>query len=769
MKRKLTTTSSGTASAALQKAAELCAACRSQNIPEEIRCRFCGTWLFDLGRCGLCDEIVATRDKRCVSCGTSFDRLSPKPNIPPPAPTSRPPLWAVILFLTLAIAAALIPNALATQDFSGIVLALLGGAMFAMFAALGAHGEDVMDRVFLRFRPTRKFLMRRLCLVVVTTVFVVTGGLVPSTAPVLASSYSQATGGHKTCKVVVTKGHSPKKCPKPPTTVTTHTVNGVIPAGFMAVDSQGDVYVNSDPYPLVKVSPTGQVLAHWDGLGFSQNQPDYAGGVAVDGQGNVYVADINADQIVKLSPALQVLAQWGSYGVAPGQFVAPAGVALDAQGNIYVVDSGNVRIQKLSPTGQVLAVWNDSGGFRNPNGIALDGQNNVYVADSGNQRIVKLSTTGEQVAAWTNGPFNTFVYPLDVTIDTHGSVYVADVGSQKVVKLSPVGKQLDYWSPDANRILTVIGLARDPKQVLYMSECPIVPDPQYALLCRMAKVSAAGKPLVIWKAGAKASPPPGTKVDVGGYSLYIHCSGQGSPTVILDAGYGGTSGNWGYIQPKIAQSTRVCSYDRAGLGYSDPRPSGIQGDGTQIVKELNTLLLKAHIDGPYILIGHSMGGMELRLYAYTYPHDVAGMVLVDSSHEDQCQRNIDFCFGNDSAEDVDVTALMSQLQTARHGGVKGSLGSIPLAVLTRGETPNPCDAQCATDAQVWHDLQNELATASTNSVHVIARRSGHFIHGDQPALVLAAISQVVDAAKHPPHALAACDSSWNAFDGTCAS
>ena len=145
MKRKLTTTSAETTTATLQATAGLCAACRSQNIPEEIRCRFCGTWLFDLGRCGLCDELVATRDERCVSCGTSFDRLSPKPYIPPPAPKSRPPLWAVRLLLTLTIAAALIPSALAMHDFSGIVLVLLGGAMFAMFAALGAHGEDVMD------------------------------------------------------------------------------------------------------------------------------------------------------------------------------------------------------------------------------------------------------------------------------------------------------------------------------------------------------------------------------------------------------------------------------------------------------------------------------------------------------------------------------------------------------------------------------------------------------------------------------------------------
>jgi hypothetical protein len=139
MKRKLTTTSSGTASAALQKAAGHCAACGSQNMLEELSCRFCGNWLFDLGRCGLCGEIVATRDKRCVACGTAFDRLSPKPYIPAPAGKPRRSIWrvsGVCMLITLAIAATLIPNALSMHDASRIWGVLAVGAVFAGVNAL---------------------------------------------------------------------------------------------------------------------------------------------------------------------------------------------------------------------------------------------------------------------------------------------------------------------------------------------------------------------------------------------------------------------------------------------------------------------------------------------------------------------------------------------------------------------------------------------------------------------------------------------------------
>lgn len=137
-------------------------------------------------------------------------------------------------------------------------------------------------------------------------------------------------------------------------------------------------------------------------------------------------------------------------------------------------------------------------------------------------------------------------------------------------------------------------------------------------------------------------PPPGRLVDVGGYSLHLYCTGaplQGRATIILEQGGGGTSLGWFLVQPELARATQVCSYDRAGLGWSDPRPE--PRDGAQIANELHQLLHNAGISGPYVLVGHSYGGLFVRAYAASYPDDVAGLVLLDSAHPDQWARTSD--------------------------------------------------------------------------------------------------------------------------------
>jgi pimeloyl-ACP methyl ester carboxylesterase len=122
-------------------------------------------------------------------------------------------------------------------------------------------------------------------------------------------------------------------------------------------------------------------------------------------------------------------------------------------------------------------------------------------------------------------------------------------------------------------------------------------------------------------------PASGRLLDVGGRQLYLQCAGTGGPAVILQAGAGGSSSSWNRIQPEIAKTTTVCSYDRAGRGWSDD-PSAPQ-DATAIAQDLHALLAKAGITGPYVLVGHSSGGPYLRVYAGAYPADVAGMVLID--------------------------------------------------------------------------------------------------------------------------------------------
>lgn len=127
-------------------------------------------------------------------------------------------------------------------------------------------------------------------------------------------------------------------------------------------------------------------------------------------------------------------------------------------------------------------------------------------------------------------------------------------------------------------------------------------------------------------------PPPGTLVDVGGYRLHLLCMGEGSPTVILDAANQGTVSNWIWIQPALAETTRVCAYDRAGLGWSDLSPE--PQDTPQNSEALHTLLTNAKVPGPYVLVGHSLGALYVRMYADMYPADVAGMVLIEGTLPD---------------------------------------------------------------------------------------------------------------------------------------
>jgi pimeloyl-ACP methyl ester carboxylesterase len=127
-------------------------------------------------------------------------------------------------------------------------------------------------------------------------------------------------------------------------------------------------------------------------------------------------------------------------------------------------------------------------------------------------------------------------------------------------------------------------------------------------------------------------PPPGQLVDVGGYQLHLYCTGAGSPTVILDALFPGTVSNWVRVQPEIAKTTHVCAYDRAGQGWSDSGPE--PRDAEQQARELHTLLTNAGIAGPYILVGHSLGGLSVRMFADQYPDEVAGMVLIEGTNPD---------------------------------------------------------------------------------------------------------------------------------------
>jgi pimeloyl-ACP methyl ester carboxylesterase len=282
----------------------------------------------------------------------------------------------------------------------------------------------------------------------------------------------------------------------------------------------------------------------------------------------------------------------------------------------------------------------------------------------------------------------------------------------------------------------------------------------------------------------RAHPPPGELVEVDGHRIHINCVGDGSPTVILEAANLGMSAHWVRVQQQVAQTTRVCAYDRAGLGWSErgPKPR----DAKQISSELHALLANAAgIEGPYVLVGHSYGGLYARMYAARYPDEAAGVVLVDSTHPEQFTRSAEgramyeqarrlgavipwlarlgvirltnfypahpdlppqqreqIEAFNSSTRQVVSTAeeFRATPQTSAQVRRTGSLGDKPLAAVSAGEQPPS-----------WLELQEELATLSSNSVHRIVEGATHesLLYNRRDAQVTsAAILEVVEAVRN---------------------
>jgi pimeloyl-ACP methyl ester carboxylesterase len=297
-------------------------------------------------------------------------------------------------------------------------------------------------------------------------------------------------------------------------------------------------------------------------------------------------------------------------------------------------------------------------------------------------------------------------------------------------------------------------------------------------------------------------------VDVGGYRLHIDCQGdpEGSPTVVMDAGQGEPCLTWASVQPEVAGFTRVCTYDRAGLGWSErgPKPR----TAANIVAELRALLTAAGVEPPYVLVGHSAGGLYLRLLAQEIPDQVAGMVLVDAGHEELNVRPpesvvkmgkrslqlggcafrilqmlnsiglLAFAPGKTSSmwfnpipEEARETYVgvacsdthwfeAARQEAASAWGIMaegraaqmGTLGDIPLIVLSRGRgqmTKMP--GVSAEDAEKFNvaqeEMQAELAALSPRGKRIIAEESGHYIQVEQPELVIDAIQEVVEATR----------------------
>lgn len=272
--------------------------------------------------------------------------------------------------------------------------------------------------------------------------------------------------------------------------------------------------------------------------------------------------------------------------------------------------------------------------------------------------------------------------------------------------------------------------------------------------------------------------PPGQMFDIGGYRLHLYCKGEGLPTVVLDSGTGGFSLEWSHIQDVLARQTRVCAYDRAGYGWSDMGP--LPRTSKRIVAELHRLLEKARIPGPYVMVGHSFGGYTAQYFARHYPGETAALVLIDSSHPQQIERLpepqlvrarrqyppsrsrhgiLPIIHQNFPQEVANVAyRLMSSWKhrltwqeemksfslSAHEVLVSGPMPKIPLVVISRGQRVWPYNDYGNEMEKVWMQLQDELSLLSSNTVHLIAEKSGHAIHLDQPGLVITALRTVLN-------------------------
>ena len=292
----------------------------------------------------------------------------------------------------------------------------------------------------------------------------------------------------------------------------------------------------------------------------------------------------------------------------------------------------------------------------------------------------------------------------------------------------------------------------------------------------VAIIATTGLQAVLSHLSLRDNPPPGSLVELNGRKVHVLCAGEGSPTVILEAGLPGSSLTWMSVFSEIAELTRVCAYDRPGYGWSQPTTSPRTAE--TIVQELRVLLQSTDTQPPYILVGHSFGGLLMQLYATRFPNDFTGMVLVDSSHPDQAHRTLDlqeidtisFAMktlgpigivrllfpvpaGNPESRDASVreqerellmTSRTLRTATREMSGLRESLRQVTESTVDLGSKPLVVLSEGRRRAESWQALQEDLSRMSTNSEWQVVDGAGHFVQHDQPDVVVGAVRRVIE-------------------------
>jgi len=302
------------------------------------------------------------------------------------------------------------------------------------------------------------------------------------------------------------------------------------------------------------------------------------------------------------------------------------------------------------------------------------------------------------------------------------------------------------------------------------------------LIMVLAGAGAAWNALAI-RHYRNVDPPPGKLYSVNGYRMHLYCTGEGSPTIVLESGLGEDFTVWAKIQPSLSGTTRTCSYDRAGFGWSDAQPGSRDSD--HIADQLHALLMQAGITEPVVLMGHSAGGLHIRAYATRFPHDVAGLVFVDASsplQNSQLPPSVQALDRHSAGEFVLLkslvalgvarlsgqctaiqpgfeayagwlkanTCVLSQITAYQReaAGLPASLsevahtgpyGNLPILIFSRDtQLPMPARLPVPVSSEDWHRgnivhdaEQDELKRLSNQSRRVIARGSSHYIHFDR--------------------------------------